>query len=220
MSGTGNLKGLLAPKSVALVGASEKKGFGYWTAYNLLKSKDHMRIYFVHPVRESVLGVPCHRSITELPETVDCVIIATRRDTVSGLLEEAGKKGIKNAIVFASGFSEEHTEEGRALEKELQAAAEKYGINVLGPNCMGLINNVDKINILGLETAADAFDRKPYIGVVAQSGAISQLFMKRPGFPVGYQITTGNSTVLAVEDFVEYMVDDANAYRGRRAKRG
>ena len=208
MSGTGNLKGLLAPKSVALVGASEKKGFGYWTAYNLLKSKDHMRIYFVHPVRESVLGVPCHRSITELPETVDCVIIATRRDTVSGLLEEAGKKGIKNAIVFASGFSEEHTEEGRALEKELQAAAEKYGINVLGPNCMGLINNVDKINILGLETAADAFDRKPYIGVVAQSGAISQLFMKRPGFPVGYQITTGNSTVLAVEDFVEYMVDD------------
>ncbi len=209
MNETGSsLKGMLSPASVALVGASEKKGFGYWAAYNLLQSKDHMRIYFVHPVRESVMGIPCHKSISDIPETVDCVILATRRSTVSGLLTEAGEQGIRNAIVYASGFSEEHSEEGRALEDELKEIAARYGMNVLGPNCMGFINNVDKVNTLGLATAEDAFARKPYIGIVAQSGAMANIFMKRDGFPVGYQITTGNSTVLAGEDFVEYMVDD------------
>lgn len=202
------LTGLMAPRSVALVGASEKKGFGYWTAYNLLQSADHVRLYFVHPVRETVLGLPCYRSISDLPEVVDCVILATRRDTVGPLLTEAGEKGIKNAMVYASGFSEEHTEEGRRLERELKEIAAKYGMNVLGPNCMGTINNVDKLSTLGLETARDAFERKPYVGVVAQSGALANIFMKRDGYPVGYQITVGNSAVLAVEDFVEYMVDD------------
>ena len=202
------LTGLMVPHSVALVGASEKKGFGYWTAYNLLQSANHLKIYFIHPTRETVLGQPCYRSISELPEVVDCVILATRRDTVSGLLIEAGEKGIKNAMVYASGFSEEHTEQGRRLEEELKEIALKYDMQVLGPNCMGIINNIDKINTLGLETAKDAFVRKPYVGVVAQSGALANIFMKRAGYPVGYQITVGNSTVTAVEDYVEYMVDD------------
>lgn len=202
------LNGIMRPQSVALVGASEKKGFGYWTAYNLLQSKDHLRLYFIHPTREQVLGQPCYRTISDLPEVVDCVILATRRDTVPALLEEAGKKGIHSAMVYASGFAEEHTEAGRALEEQLKDVAARYGMDVLGPNCMGIINNVDKINTLGLETAGDCFQRKPYVGVVAQSGALANIFMKRAGYPVGYQITAGNSAVLAVEDFLEYLVED------------
>lgn len=202
------LEGLMRPRSVALVGASEKKGFGYWTAYNLLQSRDRLRIYFIHPTRERVLGQPCYRSVSQLPEVVDCVILATRRDTVPALLEEAGEKGVGSAMVYASGFAEEHTELGRALEEQVKAIAARYGMNVLGPNCMGMINNVDQINTLGLETAKDCFQRKPYVGVVAQSGALANIFMKRAGYPVGYQITAGNSAVLAVEDFLEYMVED------------
>ena len=202
------LEGLMRPRSIALVGASEKKGFGYWTAYNLLQSKDQLRIYFIHPTRERVLGQPCYRSISQLPEVVDCVILATRRDTVPALLEEAGEKGVGSAMVYASGFAEEHTELGRALEEQVKDIAARYGMNVLGPNCMGMINNVDRINTLGLETAKDCFQRKPYVGVVAQSGALANIFMKRAGYPVGYQITAGNSAVLAVEDFLEYMVED------------
>lgn len=202
------LEGLMRPRSVALVGASEKKGFGYWTAYNLLQSRDRLRIYFIHPTREQVLGQPCYRSVSQLPEVVDCVILATRRDTVPALLEEAGEKGVGSAMVYASGFAEEHTETGRALEEQVKAIAARYGMNVLGPNCMGMINNVDQINTLGLETAKDCFQRKPYVGVVAQSGALANIFMKRAGYPVGYQITAGNSAVLAVEDFLEYMVED------------
>lgn len=202
------LEGLMRPRSVALVGASEKKGFGYWTAYNLLQSRDRLRIYFIHPTRDRVLGQPCYRSVSQLPEVVDCVILATRRDTVPALLEEAGEKGVGSAMVYASGFAEEHTELGRALEEQVKAIAARYGMNVLGPNCMGMINNVDQINTLGLETAKDCFQRKPYVGVVAQSGALANIFMKRAGYPVGYQITAGNSAVLAVEDFLEYMVED------------
>lgn len=202
------LEGLMRPRSVALVGASEKKGFGYWTAYNLLQSRDRLRIYFIHPTRAQVLGQPCYRSVSQLPEVVDCVILATRRDTVPALLEEAGEKGVGSAMVYASGFAEEHTETGRALEEQVKAIAARYGMNVLGPNCMGMINNVDQINTLGLETAKDCFQRKPYVGVVAQSGALANIFMKRAGYPVGYQITAGNSAVLAVEDFLEYMVED------------
>lgn len=202
------LEGLMRPRSVALVGASEKKGFGYWTAYNLLQSRNRLRIYFIHPTREQVLGQPCYRSVSQLPEVVDCVILATRRDTVPALLEEAGEKGVGSAMVYASGFAEEHTEKGRALEEQVKAIAARYGMNVLGPNCMGMINNVDQINTLGLETAKDCFQRKPYVGVVAQSGALANIFMKRAGYPVGYQITAGNSAVLAVEDFLEYMVED------------
>ena len=192
------LEGLMRPRSIALVGASEKKGFGYWTAYNLLQSKDQLRIYFIHPTRERVLGQPCYRSISQLPEVVDCVILATRRDTVPALLEEAGEKGVGSAMVYASGFAEEHTELGRALEEQVKDIAARYGMNVLGPNCMGMINNVDRINTLGLETAKDCFQRKPYVGVVAQSGALANIFMTRAGYPVGYQTTAANMAVLAI----------------------
>lgn len=203
-----DLRGMIAPESVALVGASEKKGFGYWTAVNLMMSEDHLRLYFVNPNRESVLGKPCYKSISDLPEVVDCVVLATPRATVNGLLRETGEKGVRNAMVYASGYSEEHSEAGVQMEKELAEIAAIYGMNVLGPNCMGLINNVARINTLGLQTAADAFERKPHVAVVAHSGALANIFMKRPGFPVAYQITVGNGTVLAVEDFLEYLVDD------------
>lgn len=208
-----DLSGLLAPQSVALVGASENKGFGYWTAHNLLLSADRLRVYFIHPTREAVMGVSCHRSISQLPEVVDCVIIATARERVNPILEEAGRKGIRNAVVYASGYTEEHTEEGARLEAELAGIAARYNINLLGPNCMGIINNLQKLNMLGLETAKDAFEREPLVGVIGQSGALANIFMKREGFPVGYQITVGNSAVLAAEDFLEYLagVDELRA---------
>jgi len=203
-----NIKKIIRPESVAVVGASEKKGFGHWSALQLLKSGNKVRVYFVHPKREEVLGVKCYKKLADLPEVVDCIVLATPRSVTNDLLREAGELGIGGAMVYASGYSEEHTEEGIRLENEMVKIAKQYDVCLLGPNCMGILNNVDKINILGMETVKDAFERKPDVAIVSHSGGLASLFMSRPGFPVGYLVSTGNGSVVALEELMEYLIED------------
>ena len=107
-----NLQKLLNPESVAVVGVSDKPGFGYNAADGVLGSSIAQHAYFVHPRRETFKGRKCYRSLSELPEIVDCVILCTPCHTIPSLLEEAGQSGIQAAIIYASGFSEEGTQTG------------------------------------------------------------------------------------------------------------
>ena len=202
------LKKLTQPKSIAVVGVSDKHGFGKSAAEGTLNSKIRDHVYFVHPRRTEFEGKKCYPTITDLPEVVDCVVLCTPAKTIAGLLREAGEKGIGAAIVYASGFSEEGTLEGRQLEQELKEIAHQYDIAVLGPNGMGFINNVDKINMWGCHTYWDLDDPAHGIAIIAQSGFVSAQILNTDFFTISYAVSSGNGNICTLEDFLSLMIDD------------
>ena len=203
-----NLEKLIKPKSIAVVGVTEKPGFGRGAANGALVSKIADHAYYVHPKRDELFGKKCYKSISELPEVVDCIVLCTACHTVPALLEEAGAFGVKAAVVFASGFSEEGTEEGKELEAQVAEIAKKYDMAILGPNCMGMLNNVDKVNMWGGHTHWDLEDDAHGIAIIAQSGFVSAEILNTDFFNVSYAISSGNGNIVTLEDFLEFVVED------------
>lgn len=204
-----DLTKLLKPKSVALVGASEKTGFGGDTIRNILayKDKDDLgRVYFVNPRRDQVFGIPCYNSLSDIDDTIDLLIIATPQATVIPLLEEGAKKGVGGAVVYASGYGEVGTEEGRQNEKELKETAERLGIAVMGPNCAGFVNYIDQVYSYAFISAER--DRRGSVGVISQSGQLCLSMMEDPGMRFSYNISAGNAKLVQMEDYMEFLVDD------------
>lgn len=133
------LASLLAPSSVALVGATERKGaLGRLVWQNLAAGGLRGALSPVNPKHEQIFGVRCHARLRDLPAAPELAVIVTPARTVPGLIEEAGKAGVRAAVVLTSGFSETGVE-GRTLQAEALAAARKHGLRLLGPNCLGLM---------------------------------------------------------------------------------
>ena len=204
-----DLTKLLKPKSVAVIGASEKEGFGGDVCRNILTyMEDRSHVYFIHPKRDQVLGVPCYKSVTEVPESVDLMVICTSQKTVIPLLKEGAAKGCGGAVIFASGYGEVGTDEGRANEKELMETARELGIAVMGPNCAGFVNYVD--NVQAFAFISDKRDRKGSVGVVSQSGQLCLSLMDCPGMRFSYSISAGNGKIVQMEDYMDFLVEDEN----------
>ena len=198
---------LLKPKSVAVIGASEKEGFGGDVCRNILSYvMDRSRVYFVNPKRESVFGVPCHKSITDIPDTIDMMIICTSQKTVIPLLREGAKKGVGGAVVFASGYGEIGTEEGKQNEAELIQTARELDIAVMGPNCAGFVNYINNVQAFAFISAKR--DRRGKVGVVSQSGQLCLSMMDDPGMRFSYSISAGNAKIIQMEDYMEFLVED------------
>lgn len=204
-----DLTKLLKPKSVAVIGASEKEGFGGDVCRNILTyMEDRSHVYFIHPKRDQVFGVPCYKSVTEVPESVDLMVICTSQKTVIPLLKEGAAKGCGGAVIFASGYGEVGTDEGRANEKELMETAGELGIAVMGPNCAGFVNYVD--NVQAFAFISDKRDRKGSVGVVSQSGQLCLSLMDCPGMRFSYSISAGNGKIVQMEDYMDFLVEDEN----------
>lgn len=202
-----NLNKLLKPTSVAVIGASEKEGFGGDVCRNILSYvEDRSHVYFIHPKRDSVFGVPCYKSISDVPENVDLMIICTSQKTVIPLLQEGAKKGVGGAVVFASGYGEVGTAEGKQNEAELIAAAKELNIAVMGPNCAGFVNYVDNVQAFAFISAKR--DRKGSVGVVSQSGQLCLSMMDDPGMRFSYNISAGNGKIVQMEDYMDFLVND------------
>lgn len=204
-----NLTKLLKPQSVAVIGASEKEGFGGDVCRNVLSYvEDRSRVYFIHPKRESVFGVPCYKCVTDVPDTVDLMVICTSQKTVIPLLREGAAKGCGGAVVFASGYGEIGTEEGKQREAELIAVAKELDIAVMGPNCAGFVNYID--NVQAFAFISEKRDRKGSVGVVSQSGQLCLSLMDCPGMRFSYSISAGNGKIVQMEDYMDFLVDDEN----------
>lgn len=202
-----NLNKLLKPTSVAVIGASEKEGFGGDVCRNILSYvEDRSHVYFIHPKRDNVFGVPCYKSISDVPENVDLMVICTSQKTVIPLLQEGAKKGVGGAVVFASGYGEVGTAEGKQNEAELIAAAKELDIAVMGPNCAGFVNYIDNVQAFAFISAKR--DRKGSVGVVSQSGQLCLSMMDDPGMRFSYNISAGNGKIVQMEDYMDFLVDD------------
>jgi acyl-CoA synthetase (NDP forming) len=205
-----SLEHLLKPKSIAIVGASESPlHFGNTVAVNALESEKNTDIYFINPKRNMVLGKPTYKTLSDLPVVPDLVVLAIPKATVISLLNEAGELGIKAVVVFASGFSEEGTEAGRADEAELKEIARKYDMKVMGPNCIGFINNIQKVKVLGYSSTEFDMDvRKTGAAIFAQSGKIADDLAACPYLDISYVFSMGNCAVLTIEEIFEHVVEE------------
>jgi len=165
-----DLKLILAPRSVAVIGASAREdSVGRAVFANILFSGYKGIVYPVNPRVKSILGVRTYPSILDIPDEVDLAIVIVPNITVKKVIEECGQKAVKGAVVITAGFREVG-EEGEKLEKELVEAARKYRLSIIGPNCVGLINTDPQVSLNA--TFARPFTPKPgQIAFVSQSGA-------------------------------------------------
>ncbi len=205
-----DLTPLLAPRGVAVVGASERPGAGRQVLMNLVQSGYTGEIHPVNPRYEQVLGYRAWPSVAAAVDaggTVDLVAVALGRSQVLPVIDEAAAAGARGAWVFASGFAEAG-EEGRALQDELAALCREQGIALCGPNCVGF-----------LRPGAMAAYSAPYpedlpagnVGVVAQSGSMC-LSLANSGRGLGYAllVSSGNEAVLDSTDYMAHMLEDAD----------
>ena len=162
------LQPLLAPKSVALVGATEREGaLGNIVYRNLAAAKPRGALYAVNPKHPHLFGAPAYPRLGDLPQQPELAVIVTPARTVPGIVREAGDAGIKAAAVLTSGFAEAG-EDGKRLQVEVLDAARRAGVRLLGPNCLGLMRTDVGLNATFARTYAHA----GHLALVSQSGAM------------------------------------------------
>jgi len=199
---------LLAPRTIALVGASAKPGaFGSRTLANLVKY--HGTIRLVNPKYEKIGDRRCFPSLAALPEPPDCVVIALPREGVEQAVREAADVGAGGAIVFASGYAETGKADRIAEQARLTVCARQLRLPVLGPNCLGIVNNLLEAGVMF--QAYDELPRPPgRVGIVSQSGALAYTLIQggRHGFGYTHMLSAGNSCDVDVLDLANYLVDE------------
>lgn len=204
-----DLKKLLKPGKIAIVGATEKETYGGF-AVKLMEQYAAEKlvndVYLVNPGRDHVFDYKCYHSISECPTDIDMVIIATAKKTVPSLLREAATKGAKGAVVFAAGYGETGKPEDKAAEHELKELCKELDMALMGPNCAGYINVLDKIPAMGFMTTTP--EKKGRVGLVSQSGMICTLLLDSGKTDFSYVISCGNSKVVEVIDYIDFLIDD------------
>lgn len=201
-----NLEKLLRPRGLAVIGASEKSGFGRDTCQNILDyTQDLSKVYFVNPGRDQVFGRTCYRSILDIPAEIDLAIICTPQAAVNDILRQAAQKKCGAAVVFASGYGEAGAE-GRKAQEELVNLCQDLDMAMMGPNCAGFANYID--DVFSFAFLAEKRERRGHIGLVSQSGQICLAGLDLPNMGFSYLISSGNSATIKVEDYLEFLVDD------------
>lgn len=202
-----SMRALLDPKAIAVVGASQQPGRGTSVVANLRDAGFSGGIFAVNPRYPEVLGFPCHPSVNELPDIVDCLVIAIPARAACDAMEQAFARGIRAAVVLASGFEDDDTK--GPLGTRLKALA-RNGMAICGPNCFGIVN-VRSGAVAFNGVVPKALTHGP-VALVSQSGSLGNFAFgplirdRKLGF--SYFVSCGNQIGLTVEDYVEYFVDD------------
>lgn len=199
------------PKSIAIIGASENIMKPGGRPISALLSKGYGgKIYPVNPFRESIGGLKCYPSVTDIPDDVEMAIISIVADKTYPVLEECAAKGVRAAVVFTSGFAETGPG-GLAEQQRLTGLARKTGMRILGPNCLGIVNTNNGV-MASFAFIVDLPPAEPRVlGFVSQSGGFGSVIYAAAlagGVGFNYFISVGNEADLEFTDFLEYMVHD------------
>ena len=189
------------PRGVAVVGASPTPGkLGHAVLQNVMQYGYKGHIYPINPKADEILGLPTYPSVQNIPGPVDLAVVLVPAKAVPGVIEECGQKEIKGAVVISAGFREVGRE-GRQLEQQLIETARRYGIRVVGPNVLGIIDTVIGLNA----SFAAGMPRRGHIAFMSQSGALCTSILdmalgQGTGFSRFYSI--GNKADLNEIDFL------------------
>lgn len=200
---------LFKPKSVAVVGASNRKlTIGYRILQNLSDSGYKGPVYPVHPKEDTIRGVKAYRSILDVPGSVDVAHIVVKNTLVPEVLEECGRKKVKSVIINTAGFGEVGGE-GIELEKKILEIAGKANVRIFGPNCQGIMNSDPEVRAYCNFT----FTRltRGTISVVAQSGGVGEVIIQRLySLGEGFRMfaSNGNAADISIPEIIKYWGDD------------
>ncbi len=159
----------LSPKSIAIIGASDKRGSVGRTITSNIMNGFKGTVFPISPTRPTVFNKKAYKSVLDVPSPIDLAVIIIKNTIVPLVLEECGKKKIKGAIVITAGFKEVD-EEGKKLEQKLKDIAKKYNLRIIGPNCLGVMN-LDPKTMMN-STFLKITPKSGQIALVSQSGAI------------------------------------------------
>lgn len=200
------LQPLFRPTAVAVLGASPRSNaMGTYVARNLREAGYAGEIYPIHPSATDVEGLRCYPNLASLPAVPDCVVVALSADKVIGALREAAARGVKSAVVFASGFAE-LGEEGAALQRQFAELHAETGLLVCGPNCLGLID-VHSRTVLYSAPPPDPLP-KGGVAVVSHSGSACIALGGTGRLGLSHMVSVGNGAVLDVHDYLAYFATD------------
>ncbi|OYU33935.1 acetate--CoA ligase family protein [Novosphingobium sp. PASSN1] len=206
---------LLRPRSVAVVGASDKPGALGTTLLSNLDANGYAgAVYPINPKRETLGSRTCLPGIEALPLGVDAAVLAIPRAGVLDAVKALAERQVGGVVIFAAGFAEGGPE-GLAEQHEIARIARETGMVVEGPNCLGLVNYVDRIPLTFVETNAKPPAGKRAIGVVSQSGAMAAVLgtvLLARDCGVSYSVSTGNEAASGVEDYVDWLIDQPDTH--------
>ncbi|HXE37358.1 MAG TPA: CoA-binding protein, partial [Azonexus sp.] len=198
------LNSLFSPRSIAIIGASERaQSVGAVILGNLLAAGYQGKVFPVNPRHTAVLGQPCWPSIEEVGSRVDLAIIATPARTIPEIMEQCGRAGVRNAIIVATGFSETGNS-GALLERKVREIARTGNVRILGPNCIGIMRPDQKLNAAYTRIPAQAGE----LALVSQSGAMCSAVLDwAASNHIGFSslISLGRSTDVDFGEILDYL---------------
>lgn len=196
------------PRSVAVIGASEKPGKrGRLAIERLLKDGYQGAVLPIHPTAKTILGLPAYPDIEATPGVVDLALICTPAATVPDLIAACGRKGLAGVVVLAVGFAESGVQ-GRLLEDQATMAAKAAGVRLIGPNTSGLFNLYERLNLHGIEGLIPGG-----VAVISQSGNVAlSIFTEgqRAGLGFSFYVGVGNQADVGFDEYLTFAAEDSN----------
>jgi acetate---CoA ligase (ADP-forming) len=202
-----NLSAFFHAKGVALVGASASPNkLSHGILRNLMHYGYTGQIYPVNPKADQILGLPAYPDISSVPDPVDLAVIVVPSPAAPAVVEACGQRGIRAAILISGGFKEVGVE-GAALERECVSIARRYGMRLIGPNCVGTMDLYSGLNT----TFIQGIPARGRIGFVSQSGAVGGGvvdYIRNKGVGFANFASLGNEADVSETDLIEYLGED------------
>ena len=197
----------LSPKSIAVIGASDKRGsVGATITSNIMNGFKGV-VYPISPSRETVFYKKAYKSVLDVPKSIDLAVIVIKNTLVADVLEECGKKKVKGVIIITAGFKEVD-EEGAKREQQIKDIAKKYKIQIIGPNCLGVMN-LDPKTMMN-STFLKVTPKSGKIALVSQSGAICAALVEdasAQGIGFSAVVSLGNKVAMSEVDVLKMLAD-------------
>ncbi len=201
------LDAIFEPRSVAVIGATEKEGsMGRTVLWNLVNSPFGGTVFPVNPTRRSVLGLKAYPSVAAVPDPIDLALVVTPAPSVPGIMAECAQAGVRGAIVISAGFKDAGAE-GLELERRVLEEARKGGIRLVGPNSMGIMRPVSGLNA-GVDTG---IARSGSVGFISQSRALLSAVLdwsRRESVGFSSVVSLGAMLDVGWGDLIYYLGDD------------
>ncbi|MGZ8929211.1 MAG: acetate--CoA ligase family protein, partial [Methylobacter sp.] len=202
------LSRFFTPKSVAIVGASERKdSVGYRLLLNMQEAGFKGGLYPVNHKRETLLGLKAYPDLIAIPEDPELVVIAIPASSVPGIVRQCGEKGVTSIIIITAGFAELGAE-GHRLQQEILDIAHRYNIRILGPNCLGIIRPSGHLNA----TFADGPVKDGNLALLSQSGAICTAILdwaKSQDIGFSTVVSMGGAADIDFGEVLDYLATDS-----------
>ncbi len=208
------VESVLTPSSIAIVGASDRGEAG-WSQIMFDNLKDAgfpSKVYLINPKRDEIWGEKCYPNFAAIGESVDHALMMVPAPAVTDSLQEAAENGLKSATIYSAGFGEGGgDEESKRRGQSVKNIADKYGVKICGPNCMGGVGVHEELSLYPSRRVHGL--KKGSVSAVFQSGGTLQFWIEQAaarGLGFSYAVTTGNEIDLDLVDFLNFYVEDAN----------